>query len=74
MTQQISNPVFVKIEKYNELMQILSVIEKKMQVARATLNDLEELKAKEDEELGLWQKHIDDINHKLALMKEEMVK
>lgn len=71
---QQTNPVFVKIEKYNELMQLISVLEKKMQVAKQTLNDLEDLKAKEDEELGLWQKHIEEINHKLALMKDEMTK
>ena len=47
-----SNPVFVKIDKYKEIMDIVEVINKKVFNVKRLLSELEELKGKEEEENG----------------------
>ncbi|MBN1792190.1 hypothetical protein JW826_00690 [Candidatus Woesearchaeota archaeon] len=67
-----SNPVFVKIEKYKDILEIIDAIDKKLEGAKDVLSEIEELKHKEDEEIALWQKNIDDITHKMDVIKDEM--
>ncbi|MBN2142847.1 hypothetical protein JW711_05965 [Candidatus Woesearchaeota archaeon] len=67
-----SNPVFVKIDKYKEILEIIGVIEKKMDGARDLLADIEELKQREDEELASWHGSLEEINHKLDVIKDEL--
>jgi hypothetical protein len=67
-----SNPVFVKIEKYKEIIELISVIDKKIAGAKDLLMELEELKQKEDEEIATWQKNIEEINHKMDNIKEQL--
>ncbi|MFH0870305.1 MAG: hypothetical protein V1866_04585 [archaeon] len=67
-----SNPVFVKVEKYKEIMDIINVIDKKIGNVRQILSDLDELKSREDDEIASWQKNIEDVSHKLDSLKEEL--
>ncbi len=67
-----SNPVFVKIDKYKEIIELISVIDKKIVGAKEILAELEELKQKENEELAAWQKGMDEIEHKLLNIKDQI--
>lgn len=67
-----SNPVFVKVEKYKEIMDIINVIDKKIGNVKQILTDLDELKSREDDEIASWQKNIEDVGHKLDSLKEEL--
>ena len=69
-----SNPVFVKIDKYKEILSIVEVINKKVVSVKQLLADLEQLRAKEEEEVRLWEKNMDEITHKLGSMQEELTK
>jgi hypothetical protein len=67
-----SNPVFVKIEKYKEIIEIINVIDKRIAGAKELLTELEELKQKEDEEIATWQRNIDEIDHKMDSIKDQL--
>jgi len=67
-----SNPVFVKVEKYKEIMDIINVIDKKIGNVKQILSDLDELKSREDDEIANWQKNIEDVGRKLDSLKEEL--
>jgi hypothetical protein len=67
-----SNPVFVKIDKYKEILELITVIDKKIAGAKDILMELEELKQKEDEELSTWQKSLEEIDHKLQNIKDQI--
>ena len=54
-------PVFVKIEEYKEVLDIIDVIKAKLGKARDTLNQINVLKEEEDRELAAWTGNIDDI-------------
>ena len=67
-----SNPVFVKIDKYKDILNIVEVINKKVIGVKQLLAELEELKDKEAEELNNWKNNLDQITHKLEIMQEEL--
>jgi tetrahydromethanopterin S-methyltransferase subunit G len=67
-----SKPIFVKIDKYKEIIEIVEVINKKVAGVKQLLAEFEELRTKEEEELNNWEKNLDEITHKIELMKEEL--
>ena len=60
--------IFVKVEKYKEAIDTLEIIKEKLKTAQAVLNELRELKNKEEAELEEWQNTINDIKEKLTLV------
>ena len=69
-----SNPVFVKIDKYKDILNIVEVVNKKVIGVKQLLAELEELKDKEAEELNNWKNNLDQITHKLEIMQEELTR
>jgi Skp family chaperone for outer membrane proteins len=67
-----SNPVFVKIDKYKDILNIVEVINKKVTGVKQLLAELEEIKNKEAEEITSWKNNLDQITHKLETMQEEL--
>ena len=64
--------MFVKLEKYKDIFEIMQVIDKKIIHVKQMLTDIDELKRKEDDEISNWEKSVEEINHKMSLMKEEL--
>jgi Skp family chaperone for outer membrane proteins len=69
-----SNPVFVKIDKYKDILNIVEVVNKKVIGVKQLLAELEDLKDKEAEELNNWKNNLDQITHKLETMQEELTR
>jgi len=67
-----SNPIFVKIDKYKEILEVVGVINKKIVNVKQLLSELEALKSKEEDEIMNWEKNMDEITHKIELLKEEL--
>ena len=67
-----SNPIFVKLDKYSEILEIVEVVNKKIDNVKKLLSELEELKHKEDDEIMNWEKDMDEITHKIDILKEEL--
>ncbi|MEK6856402.1 MAG: hypothetical protein AABX49_00145 [Nanoarchaeota archaeon] len=64
--------IFVKVEKYKEAIDTLEIIKEKLKTAQAVLNELRELKNKEEAELEEWQNTINDIKSKLTLVDNNL--
>lgn len=58
-------PVFVKIDEYKDVLDILSVVKTKVAEAKNVLNHLSGLKQKEDAEIDSWKLAMDDIEKKM---------
>ena len=58
-------PVFVKIEDYKDILDVLDLIKDRLAEAKRTLADLNELKNDEDAELELWSGTLNEIEKKL---------
>jgi len=58
-------PVFVKVEEYKDVIDIMKVLKEKVKEANVILGDINKLKNEEDAELGLWSKNLTEVNSKL---------
>jgi hypothetical protein len=64
--------IFVKVDKYKEAIDTLEIIKEKLKTAQVVLNELKELKKKEDAELEEWQNNISEIKEKLTLVDNNL--
>ena len=63
MTQ--SAHVFVKVEEYKEILDVLDMIKDKVKEIRENINDIHSLRNEEDAELAMWNTTINDIERKI---------
>lgn len=58
-------PVFIKIENYKDVLDVLDLIKDRLGEAKRTLADINELKNDEDAELELWNSTLYEIEKKI---------
>lgn len=58
-------PVFIKIENYKDVLNVMDLIKGKLGEAKRTLADITELKKDEDAELELWNSTLNEIEKRL---------
>ena len=61
-------PVFVKIEEYKDVLDIMNMIKHKIEEAKETLGKINELKNEEDAELELWHTGIEEVERKIVFV------
>ena len=66
--QNNSVPVFVKIDNYKEVLDIMDVMKKKLKETKIELAKVKELKTREDQELQDWEKNVNEISKRLAFI------
>lgn len=62
------NPVFVRIDRFQNALKNLSEIKKNLQDIEAYLAEVKETRVKEDQELAEWERQIQNIKSKLELV------
>lgn len=70
--QRIGAPVFVKVDEYKEILDVLDLIKGKINEIRATLGNINELRSEEDAEVSMWNSTIDDIEKKIEEIDKMM--
>lgn len=65
--------VFVKINEYKEIMDVLELIKGKIREAKDTINDLNDLKNKEDAEIQSWAQTFLEIEKKVSDIDSLMI-
>ena len=58
-------PIFVKIDDYKEILDVLELIRDKIKGIRTTLGAISTLRNQEEAEIAGWNKTIDDIEKKI---------
>jgi len=64
--------VFVKIDGYKDVVDIVGMIRHKIDEAKKTLSRIHELKSEEDSELGAWSKSIGEIERKIDMIDRSL--
>jgi len=59
-------PVFVKINDYKEILDIVDVMKQKLKETKVSLEHVKALKQQEDQEIGDWEKNIAEIAKRLS--------
>ncbi len=65
-------PVFVKIDDYKEVLDIIEVIKNKLDKAKTLYAELTELRAEEEEELIEWKTTLDNISDKIFFIDKTL--
>ena len=65
MKERLGAPVFVKVDEYKEILDVLDMIKNKISEIRDTLASINDLRNEEDAEISMWNGTIDDIEKKI---------
>lgn len=58
--------IFIKIDEYREVLDVLELLQHKIKQARAILRKINELKNLEDSEIEEWGSSLDEIERKVS--------
>ena len=75
MPEELGNegmPVFVRIEEYKEVLDVMNMIKNKIEDAKETLGKINELKNEEDAELELWHTGLDEVERKIMFVDKTL--
>ena len=72
MKEQRGMPVFVKVDEYKEILDVLDMIKGKMREIRGTLGSINSLRNEEDAELAMWNNTINEIEKKVESIDKIM--
>jgi hypothetical protein len=61
-------PVFVKINDYKEVLNVVDVMKQKLKETTGTLEKIKQLKSDEDKELQEWEKNVTEISRRLSFI------
>ncbi|MFT4310856.1 MAG: hypothetical protein ACMXYC_04450 [Candidatus Woesearchaeota archaeon] len=61
-------PIFVKVDDYNEVINLLKSSRAKLDEAKNRMNEIEGLKMQEDEHISQWKESVEEINNKLQFI------
>ncbi|OGM02117.1 hypothetical protein A3K72_04040 [Candidatus Woesearchaeota archaeon RBG_13_36_6] len=67
-------PVFVKIADYKDVLEVVGLLNDKLEKAKEIMERINELKNEEDTELELWQAELDEIERKLSFIDKSLFK
>ena len=68
------NQVYVKVDKYHEVIDLLAAIHAKLEEAKASLNEITDLKAQEDAQLTSWQNELSGFEEKFTFVSSALQK
>ena len=59
-------PIYVKVDKYKELLDVLKTLETKLGSVGKMIDRINDLKAEEDRQIKQWNDNISDIKDRLG--------
>lgn len=65
-------PVFVRIEDYKEVINIMGMIKEKIEEAKETLSKINDLKNEEDAEIELWHTGLEEVERKVMFVDKTL--
>ncbi|RJQ20734.1 hypothetical protein C4580_03470 [Candidatus Woesearchaeota archaeon] len=65
-------PVFVKLDEYKDMMDIVSLMREKIGQAKFLLDKIAELKSQEDQELAAWAKELEEVEQSVGAVDKAL--
>ena len=66
------SPVFVKVDKYRELLDVIDVLQKQVDDVKSTLQEIRNLKDEEETELRAWEDSIAEVEEKIGFIDKSL--
>lgn len=70
----MDNPVFVKIDEFKDIAEVLNLTKEKLQSAKIILDKIERLKQEENNEIEKWHKKLDEINQRVSFIDKTLMR
>ncbi|MBS3142148.1 hypothetical protein J4464_02050 [Candidatus Woesearchaeota archaeon] len=64
--------VFIKIDDYRDVIDLISLLRSKVKKAKAILDRIHELRSQEENELEGWDQALDEVDRKLSLIDKTL--
>ena len=58
-------PIFIKIDQYKDVLDIIEVLKSKVKEAKNQLGKIQQMKNEEDAELGEWSTELEEIEKRI---------
>ncbi|MFA6461416.1 MAG: hypothetical protein WCV90_04050 [Candidatus Woesearchaeota archaeon] len=65
-------PVFVKVDEYDDVLNLIKLIRKKIDESKETLMKINELKNEEDHQLEMWQNNLAEVEKKIDFVEHSL--
>jgi len=62
----------VKIEKYKEIVKIVDLVNAKLSEIEHSIQELKEMKKKEDAQIERWEEQLETVNEKMSFINETL--
>lgn len=66
------NNVFIKIENYNEILDVLDLFRKKLQDTQGTLDEIVKIRAEEEEEINSWKSNMEQVQNEINKVSKNL--
>lgn len=70
--QRSGAPVFVKVEEYKEILDVLDMIKGRVKEIRDVLGSINSLRHEEDAEIATWNNAVNEIERKIDSIDKTM--
>ncbi len=64
--------VYVKIDEYKDIIDLVNLMRTKIQQARYVLNRIAELKKQEDAEIDSWSSELDNVEERIDIIRKKL--
>lgn len=65
-------PVFVRVDEYDNVLNVVRMVRKKLDEAKETLLKINDLKNEEDHQIELWQNSLGEIEKKVDFISHSL--
>ncbi len=73
MVDENEMPVYVKVDDYKDVLEIIGLIKDKLNEAKKTMGKINEIKNEEDSELELWGNEIEEVERKVDFVDKSLL-
>jgi uncharacterized coiled-coil protein SlyX len=65
-------PIYVKIDEYKEILDVINMIKTKVAEAKETLGEINKIKNEEDAELERWHLDLEEVERKMEYVDKAL--
>ena len=65
-------PVFIKVEEYEQVVNLVKEVRQRLDKAKETLSKITELKNEEDHQLEMWQNTLGEVEKKVDFIEHSL--
>jgi hypothetical protein len=73
MEMRKQGPVFVKLDEYKEIMEIVEMLRGKIAETKQLIQKINEIKTEEDAELDVWRTELEELDKRVQLIDRTLL-